>query len=120
MPYRIVVVQILTAVVGTAAALFWDSAAALAALLAAVSVVTPNALFAWRVETAGPATDRAAEAARRALGQAVAKVVLTVALMAMVFVWFRPAALPFFGMVVALQVAHGVAGAMSGPRRRLR
>ena len=119
MPYRIVVVQILTAVVGTTAALFWDSAAALAALLAAVSVVAPNALFAWRVETAGRAGGQAVDAARRALGQAAAKVVLSVVLMAMAFVWFKPAALPFFGMVVALQVAHGVAAAMAGPRRRM-
>jgi F0F1-type ATP synthase assembly protein I len=120
MPYRIVVVQILTAAVGTTVALFWDSAAAQAALLGAVSVIVPNALFAWRVATGVRATDQALDGARRALGQAVAKVVLTVVLMAMAFVWFKPAALPFFAMVVILQVAHGVAGAMAGPRRRVR
>jgi F0F1-type ATP synthase assembly protein I len=120
MPYRIVVVQILTAAVGVAVALFWDSAVALAALLAAVSVVAPNALFAWRVATGDRAPEQALDAARRALRQGVAKVVLTMVLIATAFVWFKPAPLPFFGMVVVLQVAHGVAGAMAGPRRRLR
>lgn len=118
LPQRIVVVQILAAAVGVTAAWFWDGAAAEAALLAAVSVIAPNAMLAWRI-TRAPGHARAVAVARRVLGQAVTKIVLTVVLMALAFVWFQPAPVPFFGMFVALQIAHAIGGAMAGPARRL-
>lgn len=92
------VVQLVMAVVTTLAMWFVTAEDAAAALLAGVVCVLPTAVFAWF----STKNVRAA----RFVGLGVLKSVVTMALMAAVFVAAKPAPLGFFVALVALQLAY--------------
>ena len=77
------------------------AAQAEAALWAGVVCVPPTALFAW--------TSARTRQAARLLGQGVGKMVGTVALMALVFAYVKPAALGFFAAFAAALTAYVIA-----------
>ena len=87
----------------------FDGSRALSALVAGVVVVVPSAWFAWRVETANAVGGEELDAARRLLGSGVAKLVLTVGLLVVALVWFRPEPVVFFATLIVLQLAYWLA-----------
>ena len=115
LPYRIVVVQLSTAVVASLL-LWWKSAAhALGAMTAAVVVLVPSGWFAWRV-----ATTRARDPVQEAqalLGSGVARLIASGVLMGIAIVWLRPEPLAFFGTLIAMQFAYWLVPLWSGPPR---
>ena len=129
LPYRILVVQIGTALIASSLLWWMSTAQALAALTAGVVVIVPSAGFAWRVATdsnggavdeVGGAAATSRDAIRQAqalLGGAVARFVATAVLMAVAIVWLRPEPLAFFGTLVALQTAYWIAPLTAGPPR---
>lgn len=89
----------------TAAALWWSPRAAFSALLGGVAVLVPNACFAFWLGRGGTAADglAAAQAAAGLLGQWLAKVVLTVALLLAAIAMVDVAAAAFvIGLAAAL------------------
>ena len=94
------VVQLVMAVVTTLAMWFVTVEEAAAALLAGVVCVLPTAAFAWF----SMQNVRAAQF----VGLGVLKSVVTMALMAAVFVAAKPAPLGFFVALVVLQLAYVV------------
>lgn len=108
--YRIVTLQVATALVLAAGAFLWgklwgrpDGSDAVGALAAGVACIVPNGYFAWRANRE--------RSARRLLGAGVAKLVGTVVLMAVAFATLGPSPAGFFGTFVALQIAHVVGAA---------
>jgi ATP synthase protein I len=101
--YRIVTVQVITALVAAAGLSWWSKPEAFGALAAGVACVVPNGYLAWRVTRE--------RSASRLLGAGVAKFVGTIALMAAAFALVRPSPLGFFGTFVVLQIVHVAAGA---------
>ena len=101
--YRIVTLQVATALVGAAGLLLWRIPDATGALAAGLVCTIPNGYFAWRANHE--------RSPSRLLGAGVAKMVGTVVLMAVVFATIKPAPLGFFGMFVALQIVHVSAAA---------
>lgn len=116
LPYRVVVVQTMVAGLIAAALLLMSVADAAAALLAGVSVLIPNAYFAWRVVGLDAAGDPE-RASRRLVLQGVQKQLLTLALMTVIFVWRAPAPWPYFGTLIGLMAVHGLASVLAGPPR---
>ena len=100
LPFRIVTLQLLTALVMAGCLLIWDSSQAAGALLAGVVCVVPAGYFAWRVKVE--------RSASRVLLQGVLKFVLTVVLMAACIVVFKPPPAGFFGTFMLLQVMYVV------------
>jgi F0F1-type ATP synthase assembly protein I len=115
LPYRIVVVQLATAAIASLL-LWWKSAAhALGAMTAAVVVLVPSVWFAWRV-----ASSRHAEPVREAqalLGNGIARLIATGALMAGAIVALRPEPFGFFGTLIAMQLGYWIVPLWSGPPR---
>ena len=104
--YRIVTLQVATALVVAAAALLWgqpDASDAMGALAAGVACAVPNGYFAWRANHE--------RSASRLLGAGVAKLVGTVVLMAVAFATMQPSLLGFFGTFVVLQIVQVAGGA---------
>ena len=99
--YRIVVLQIVVVLVTASVLSLVGSAQAEAALWAGVVCVPPAAMFAW-------SANRTRQAGR-VLGQGVAKMIATVALMALVFANVKPEALGFFVAFAAASLAYVVA-----------
>lgn len=96
--YRIVTLQLGTALAMAGALLLMSTAQALAALAAGAVCVVPAGYFAWRAERE--------RSAGRLLGQGVAKFVMTLVLMALVFVWLKPPPLGFFATFVLMQAMY--------------
>jgi len=101
--YRIVTLQVATALIVAAGMLLWNMPDAVGALAAGVVCVIPNGYFAWRANLE--------RSASRLLGAGAAKFVGTVVLMAVAFATIKPSPLGFFGTFVALQIVHVVGGA---------
>ena len=100
LPHRIVLSQLLLCAIVAAGLLVWDGSQAVAALLAGVSCVVPGALYAWRVTVErSPA---------KLLSQGAIKFALTLALMAVCIIAFKPAAAGFFGTFALLQLMYVV------------
>jgi F0F1-type ATP synthase assembly protein I len=121
LPYRVLVVQTLVAgLIAAMLVLLVSVAYAVAALLAGITVLIPNAYFAWRVVNLD-ARDDPERASRRLVIQGLLKQLLMLAMMVAVFIGGAPAAWPFFGTLIALLGTHGLAAAMLGgpPRGRM-
>ena len=98
LPYRIVTLQLLAAVVAAAGLLIWDGSQAFSALLAGAVCLIPGVFFAWRaVVERSPA---------KLLSQGVFKFALTFALFAACIALFKPAAAGFFGTFALLQAMY--------------
>jgi len=78
--------------------LLLSPAQALAALAAGAVCIVPGGYFAWRSERE--------RSAGRLLGQGVAKFVLTLVLMALVFASMKPPPLGFFATFVLMQAMY--------------
>ncbi len=121
LPYRVLVVQTLVAgLIAAVLVLLVSAAYAVAAILAGITVLIPNAYFAWRVVSLD-AGDDPERASRRLVIQSVQKQLLMLALMIAAFIWGAPAPWPFFGTLIALLAVHGLAAAVLGgpPRGRV-
>ena len=121
LPYRVLVVQTLVAgLIAAGLALLMNVADSGAALLAGITVLIPNAYFAWRVVELD-AGDDPERASRRLVIQGVQKQLLMLVLMIAAFIGGPPAPWPFFGTLIALLGTHGFAAALLGgaPRRRV-
>jgi F0F1-type ATP synthase assembly protein I len=108
LPLTIVRLQLAGALSVAAVCFFFaDASQAFAALLAGGVVVVPNGYFAWRV-----AVERSPG---RLLAHGMMRFVLTVVLMALTFVVFRPAPLGFFSAFVLMQGMY-IAGPLLAQR----
>ncbi len=95
LPYRIVTLQLITALGVAALLLSVSRFESLSALAAGLVCVVPNGYFAWATTNA--------RSAPRLLGQGVAKFVLTVFFLAGTFAVMKPAPLGFFSAFIAVQ-----------------
>jgi F0F1-type ATP synthase assembly protein I len=106
--FRVVLRQAVVAAIMAAGFALVDRQQSVAALLAGMVCVAPNAYFAWRASVErSPA---------RLLAQVVGKLAVTTASMAALFATMKPAALGFFATFIAMQLMY-VAGPRSAPRR---
>ena len=94
LPYRIVTLQLITALGVAALLLMVNLFESLSALAAGLVCIGPNGYFAWATNTT--------RSAPRLLGQSVAKFVVTVFFMAGIFVLMKPAPLGFFSAPFAI------------------
>ena len=108
-PVRVVGLQVFVTLAMAALGLIWGGDAAVAVFLGGAVVFLPNAYFAWAIlrtrvrEEGQPARQIAALATGRLLGQWLAKIALTVALMMVVLAAGGMASLGFFvGLSAAL------------------
>ena len=108
LPLLIVMLQLMTSLVVAAGLALVDNSQAMAALLAGAVCGVPGGYFAWR------ATVERSPA--RLLGQGVMKFLLTLTLMALAFVAFRPAPLGFFAAFVLMQTMYVVGPVVYGTR----
>jgi F0F1-type ATP synthase assembly protein I len=118
LPYRVLVVQTLVAGLITVVLLLVSRTEAVAALLAGITVLVPNAYFAWRVVTLDAGADPE-RASRRLVFQGVQKQLLMLTSMVVIFVWATPAPWGFFGTLIVLIAIHGLASVLAGPPRRI-
>jgi F0F1-type ATP synthase assembly protein I len=112
LPLTVVWLQAAGALVVAMGLWFFDPAQALAAFLAGAVVVVPNGYFAWRVGVE--------RSPGRLLAHGVMRFVVTVVLMALTFVVFRPAPLGFFSAFVLMQAMYAAGPLLIGrstPRR---
>jgi F0F1-type ATP synthase assembly protein I len=103
LPFRIVAVQGVLAIALALTFVFQGREHAIAVALAALVMIVPSVLFAWRVASTNVPIEQATSAARKLLGSGIAKSLATVGLMVGVFAFLRPEALPFFVTMIALQ-----------------
>jgi F0F1-type ATP synthase assembly protein I len=96
--YRIVTLQLVTALSSAAVLLLVSVDQALAALAAGVVCILPGGHFAWRAERE--------RSPGRMLGQGVVKFVMTLVLMVLTFAWIRPSALGFFATFGLMQAMY--------------
>jgi ATP synthase protein I len=96
--YRIVLYQAGVALVVAAGMAFVSAEQSRAALIAGLVCVAPNAYFAWR--------STVERSAARLLAHGVAKLIVTVSLMAASFALFKPAPLGFFAAVLLMQLMY--------------
>lgn len=97
-PHRVVALQGLLTLLAAAVGAVVDPAQGKAALLAGAAVLGPTA---WYARQTGRQRSPG-----RLLGQGVARMLATVALMAAVIVAFEPAAAGFFATLILLQLAY--------------
>ncbi|MDH3642496.1 MAG: ATP synthase subunit I [Gammaproteobacteria bacterium] len=102
MSYRIVALQVATALIAAAGLLMWNAADAVGALAAGVVCVIPNGYFAWRINRE--------RSASRMLGAGIVRLVGIVILMTVVFATITPSPLGFFATFVLLQIVHVAGG----------
>jgi len=100
--YRIVALQVATALIAAAGLLMWNAADAVGALAAGVVCVIPNGYFAWRINRE--------RSASRMLGAGIVRLVGIVILMTVVFATITPSPLGFFATFVLLQIVHVAGG----------
>lgn len=108
--YRIVTLQACAAIVAAVALLLLSVEEATAALLAGAVGVIPGGYLAWRAQVE--------RSPGRLLGQGMVKFVLTVVLMTVAFVWFKPPPFGFFATLVLMQIMY-IVGALGGAENRL-
>ncbi len=106
LPYRIVLLQLATSFVAAGALLLISPEQSLAALLAGIVCIAPGGYFAWRAQRE--------RSPGRLLGQGALKFVLTLSLMALVFVLYKPPPLGFFATFVLIQAMY-VVGSLRYP-----
>jgi F0F1-type ATP synthase assembly protein I len=116
LPYCIVAVQSCTGAVLVVLWLLSSVAQGASSALAAFAVIVPNALFAWQVVRCGDTVGL--EGARRLVGSSVAKLVLGIALLVGIFVWYRPEPGAFFTTLIVVHAAQLVSPWLGAPRRR--
>jgi F0F1-type ATP synthase assembly protein I len=104
--FRILAVQGAFAVALAMMFLLMGRAHAVSALLAGVVVVAPNVGFAWRVAKASAPVGQELNSARRLIGSMIAKLLLSIGLLVIVFAYFRPEPVAFFVTMIALQTAY--------------
>jgi len=117
LPFRIVVAQCIATGVLALLWLLLTPGDALASVLAGVAVIIPNALFAWRVASAGAGAN-AVDEARRLVGSGIAKSLMGVVLLIAMFVAYRPEPVAFFVTLIGVQAIHWIAPLLDVPRRR--
>jgi F0F1-type ATP synthase assembly protein I len=102
--YRVVTLQAFAALIVAACLLLLSAEEASGALLAGAVGVIPSGYLAWRAQVE--------RSPGRLLGQGMVKFALTVVLMALAFVWFKPPPLGFFATLVLMQLMYivGVLG----------
>ena len=106
LPFRIVAVQGVLAVLLATMFLLLGRTQAMSVLLAGVVVIAPSVGFARRVAAADVPAGEELDAARQLLGNGIAKLVLTFGLLVAVFAWFRPEPVAFFATMIALQAVY--------------
>ena len=99
--------QAVATLLASAAVLAWRTDEAVPALLGGMVAFLPNAYFAWAITRVGPSDTAYVVLAGRALGQWVAKVALTVALLVAAFVAGVGGVGFFIGLGVALLAMLG-------------
>ena len=104
--YRIVTLQACAAMIAAVCLLLLSVEEATAALLAGAVGVIPGGYLAWRAQVE--------RSPGRLLGQGMVKFVLTVVLMAVAFVWFKPPPFGFFATLVLMQIMY-IVGALGRP-----
>jgi F0F1-type ATP synthase assembly protein I len=109
LPFRIVAVQGVLAVLLATMFLLLGRAQAMSVLLAGVVVIAPSVGFARRVVAADVPAGEELDAARQLLGSGIAKLVLTFGLLVAAFAWFRPEPVAFFATMIALQAVYWLA-----------
>jgi len=115
LPYRIVVVQLSTAVIASLLLGLKSAAYALGAMTAGIVVLVPSAWFAWRVATRRE-TDPIGEA-QALLANGVGRLIATGVLMGVAIGWLEPEPFAFFGTLIAMQFVYWVVPLWSGPPR---
>jgi len=103
LPFKIVAVQGLLAVMLASTFSLLGRTHAAAVLLAAAVVIVPSAVFAWRVAATNVPVGQEMSAARRLLGSGIAKSLVTVGLLIGVFANLRPEPVAFFVTMFAMQ-----------------
>jgi F0F1-type ATP synthase assembly protein I len=106
LPFKIVTVQAVAATVLALMFLLSGGRHATASGLAGMVALLPGAWFAWRVVAEDGRERSAVDTARRLLGSGIAKLLFTVGLLVVTFVWFRPEPVAFFATLVALQAVY--------------
>ena len=86
--------------------LLMGRAHAMSALLAGVVVIAPNVVFAWRVAKASVPVGQELNSARRLIGSMIARLLLSIGLLVVVFAYFRPEPLAFFATMIVLQAVY--------------
>jgi F0F1-type ATP synthase assembly protein I len=106
LPIKIVTVQAVAAAVLALMFLVLGGRFAMASALAGMVVLIPGGWFAWQV-VAKDGRDRSAmDSARLLLGSGIAKLLFTVGLLVVTFIWFRPEPVAFFATLIALQAVY--------------
>jgi ATP synthase protein I len=104
--FRIVAVQGALAAILTMMFLMSGRANAVSALVAGVVVIAPSFGFAWSVARRRVSPGNELSAARRLLAGGVAKLLATVSLLVVVFVYAHPEPVAFFVTMITMQVAY--------------
>ena len=104
--FRIVAVQGVLAAILTMMFLMSGRANAVSALVAGVVVIAPSFGFAWSVARRRVSPGDELSAARRLLAGGVAKLLATVSLLVVVFVYAHPEPVAFFVTMITMQVAY--------------
>lgn len=104
--FRIVAAQGVLAAMLTMMFLMVGRAHAVSALVAAIVVIAPSFGFAWSVARTRVSPGEELSAARRLLAGGVAKLLATVSLLVVAFVYAHPEPVAFFVTLIAMQVAY--------------
>ena len=118
LPFRVVAVQGVLAVALTLVFLLLSRAHAMSSLLAGVVMIAPNVFFAWRVAVNVPAGQEMS-AARRLVGSGIAKSLVTLALLIVVFARYRPEPFAFFATMILMQGVYWLAPLFESDERRV-
>ena len=104
--FRIVAVQGVLAAMLTMTLLMLGRAYAVSALAAGVVVIAPSFIFAWRIVRTHASPGEELGVARRLMVGGVAKLLATVGLLVVAFVYVRPEPVAFFATMIALQAVY--------------
>ncbi len=102
--YKVVLLQLAVTMILTLALWLWQAEQGRAALMGGLSMVLPNAFFAW-------VTTRR-QSAEGVLVNGVVKLLIGLALIAFALKAFQPPPLGFFTGLVGVVIAHAVGGAV--------
>lgn len=118
-PTRIVVAQGAVTLVMTGGFLLADTGSGVSSLLAGLAVVVPNAYFARRVLVQRERREPL-EAARALMGNSVVKLLLSMALLGVIFSSYPVEPLGFFATFIVVHAVHVIAPLVDGPPRSRR
>ena len=102
--YRVVLLQLAATMILTLALWVWHAEQGRAALMGGMSMVLPNAFFAW-------VTTRR-QSAEGVLVNGVVKLLIGLALIAFALKAFQPPPLGFFTGLIGVVIAHAIGGAV--------